>query len=298
MNSNRFNVTNRRPSKKEGFGGKIGDELRYLVDDAPATAAAFRRSLFDELGKHVAPVIVLMLHGFNVSWREALDTFALWGRGLTSGAEGGLVPVGFSWATKGSAARYLDDRGAARASAEPLARAILDAVRMLQAAGCLARLAVVAHSMGSYLLSRACAVAWEMSGKPTDLNVLAEVLMVAPDLDAEVFKPGGDSLPVAALARRVTVYHSRHDQALLASSAKRAGVTGARLGRQGSVGEHPANVVSVDATKLVTPDCEGGSHSGYFQNERVLLDMRRVLVGIDRAQLERTPQELPGFFSL
>lgn len=308
-----FAVTNRR-SRGATFLAEPAPVLTYLSGQGLAErgAPAFRRALLAELRARVAagaqPVIVMVLHGYNNGWDEARELFERIEVGLRPSdqpapdgwAEApGPVVVGFSWPSEGRLAGYLDDRGAARASAEPLARLLLDAMSFLDQERCPARLAILAHSMGSYLLSLACSLAWELKGRPSDFNVLAEAVMIAPDLDANVFEPGNTAGPIAALARRVTVYYSRHDEALLASSAKRAGVTGARLGRQGPDPlRMPNNVVAVDASAYVTPGAPGGSHSAYFYVPTVIKDLQAVFAGVDRDEVTTRTKRSPGSYAI
>lgn len=303
-------ITNRR-RKGGAYTGEVAGDMAYHLAwwHTPSEAWSwdpmgrrdFHREILthlrEEIAKGKTPLVVCVVHGFNVSWSAGLDLFASVHAALQPMIEErGLHPVvvGYGWPSDGKVGAYLDDRQAARLSAEALAGALYRTLALLEREQCAARLAVVAHSMGTYLLAQAAARVWEARGKPSDLRLLSEVLLLAADLDGEALEPGGEALPLAALARRITVYSSRRDGALLASTAKRGGVTGARLGRQGvdrrSV---PGCVCGVDCSAVAS------GHSSYFSEPAILADIRATLAGIDRRLVPgRRESEAAGVYTL
>lgn len=303
-----YAFTNRRRVR----GSYVGDVAQGMAYHAgsewrPVSQSIFHRELLGHLRAEIAkgrtPVIVCLVHGFNVSWPEALSAFSSFSEALAPmEAEHKLRPVvvGYSWPSDGCVTKYLDDRQAARLSAEALGGSLHRALDLLEKEKCCAKLCVVAHSMGNFVLSQAARLVWRVRGEPANLRLVSEVLMLAPDLDGEAFEPEGEARPLATLSRRITVYYSRHDGALLARAAKVAGLAGARLGRQGfNPALAPGNVCAVDCSPLVTPDCEGGSHSGYFHVPDVLRDIRATLAGVDRHVVAgRSEGETPGIFAL
>lgn len=294
-----YAVTNRRWSGGSFEGKAAADNGLVYVhiepDGTPSRLApiVFRRRVLEELrgfidraegsGGREHPILVLPIHGFNVDWKEALAFFSTIDGAITQKLDGALT-VGFSWPSSGRVTNYVGDRLAARATAIALTSGLMSALRLLQDAKCPAHIVAVCHSMGNYVLSKAASYAVEAAGL-NGYHVFSEVLMVAPDLDGGAFGPGGISLDLAALSRRVTVYRSVHDGALMTSRTKRANLTGRRLGRQGAdPGPLPDNVTIVDGSAWT--DIEPvAAHSEYFRSTPVLADMRAVAAGKDRSAI-------------
>lgn len=265
-----------RGKRGAGWGGIEGPR-RFIAGDLVVSAAKFRAGVIRDLrAAGPTPKLVAFVHGYNVTHQQAVAKLELVRTGIA--ALPGTVLVGFSWPSQGLTTHYLDDRGEARSAAEVLAGLVVDLRRMLEDERCDAQVCIVAHSMGAYLLGRAARHAAEAMGYPSSWHVFSEVVLIAPDLDAQALEPGGEAHELPVFCRRVTVYWSRHDGALLASSAKRAGITGARLGRHGpaDMARAPEHVVSIDCSAVVT------GHSEYFEVPSVHQDVRAVLGGLDR----------------
>jgi esterase/lipase superfamily enzyme len=152
---------------------------------------------------------------------------------------------------------------------------------------------MVAHSMGNYVLQKAAQVAWTRKNQPLLVSLLNQLLMVAADVDNDLFKSGetvdksdGDAL--ANLTYRITALYTGLDQVLgLSAGLKHFGKR--RLGRSGldlSVAE-PDNVWEVDCTPFFQADHVGGfdAHGAYFDEPQTLDLMRQVLRGVDRSIL-------------
>lgn len=275
-------------AKRGGEWGGAPGVRSYLVGDRQVTERRFQGDVLVNLRAQESPRLVAFLHGYNVRHGQAIAATERLEAAL-SPLVPGLVMVSFSWPSEGLLTHYLDDRGEARYAGEQLARLVLDVRRFLEREKCTAQLSLVMHSMGNYVGGRAARYAAEAMGYPATWNVFSEVALIAPDLDAEALEPGGEAHELPVFARRLTVYWSRHDRALLASSAKRAGITGARLGRHGPARRErlPSHVVDVDCSAL------GLDHSDYFDNPLVVRDLAAVLRGVDRETIaEREP--VPG----
>lgn len=279
-------ITNRSWSRSSFTGGEAPNQkLAYFDDPERITGKTFRRRLFERLSDLASaprPLIIVPIHGYNQDWPEALDFIKKIDSTITAKLDDAIT-VGFSWASCGHVVDYINDRMKARSAAITLASEISRALRLIQDANCPTEICVIAHSMGNFLLSKAAAYASEAHGDPA-FQVFSEVLMVAADMDGGAFEPGGDGHALARFSRRITVYRSSHDRALLASRAKRAGLTGRRLGRHGVDDRKsiPSNVVLVDASRRTNM---GGlaAHGHYFEDGRVISDMLAALEGKDRS---------------
>jgi len=254
--------------------------------------------------KHVA----LVVHGFNTKWTDEAKLYQKLSDALFTGPESMGLAVWFDWPSQGTALGYLPDRDDARECAPDLAD-VLGAfydwllVKEKSAAAapddptqaCQAKTSIIAHSMGNYLLQKAMYQLWVRKHQPLLVSLVNQLLMVAADVDNDLFKSGDavhntDGDGVSNLTYRVTALYSGLD-AVLGVSAGLKHFGKRRLGRSGldRTCPVPDNVWDVDCTPLLP----GGAafknvwdvHSIYFSNPDILALMRQVLVGVDRGVL-------------
>ncbi|MBX7118261.1 MAG: alpha/beta fold hydrolase [Gemmatimonadaceae bacterium] len=254
--------------------------------------------------------VTVFIHGYNVSWKDAAKRYAQIHRDLYEGPEGLGECVLFTWPSDGKVTNYLPDRRDARASAADLAE-LLDAfyawlVRKQaeaaadDAAACKAKVSVIAHSMGNYVLQKAAQQVWTRRNQPLLVSLINQLVMVAADVDNDLFSAGettdksdGDAL--ANLTYRISALYSGLDQVLgVSAGLKHFGKR--RLGRSGLDRMVPApdNVWDLDCTPFFedgTPT-KSGIHSAYFEHPEVRAAMRAILRGMDRKQVaRRVPKE-------
>ncbi len=135
---------------------------------------------------------------------------------------------------------------------------------------------------------------WTRKNRPQLASLLMEILMVAADVDNDLFRSGetvqhGDGEGLANLSYRITALYTGRDNVLGASAGlKHFGKR--RLGRAGLDRTFPVpdNVWDIDCTTLLNPAVDGISiHSEYFnpvENNCYNL-MRAILEGTDRSVL-------------
>jgi esterase/lipase superfamily enzyme len=220
--------------------------------------------------------------------------------------DGGLgICVLFTWPSKANPAGYLPDRREAEQSGDDLADVLdylydyLVAVEARTARSperaCRAKTSIIAHSMGNYRVQKAAQRVWTRKNQPLLVSLINQLLMVAADVDNDLFKSGeqidksdGDAL--ANLTYRITAFYTGLDQALgVSAGLKHFGKR--RLGRSGldRSAPLPDNVWDIDCT----PNFETAEigalniHSGYFIVPSILDLMRKVLRGVDRDILAR-----------
>jgi len=282
----------------------------------PVKAAEFRDHLLSEASnfppldalathedqKHVT----LFVHGYNNSWDGAAKAYrAITDRLFTGDASMGICVL-FTWPSKGSPAEYLADRSDAAASAPDLAAILAELYDWLldrQKLGarrpelaCRAKTSMIAHSMGNYVLQKAMQFVWTRKNQPLLVSLLNQLLMVAADVDNDIFKSGetvdkSDGDAIANLTYRVTVLYSGVDEVLgLSAGLKHFGKR--RLGRSGldDPAAVPDNVWAVDCTPFIRD--LPSHHSAYFDSPEVGNLMREVLRGIDRKILSQEFQLL------
>ncbi|HZZ44398.1 MAG TPA: alpha/beta hydrolase [Tepidisphaeraceae bacterium] len=249
--------------------------------------------------------VTLPVHGYNNTWEEEAQWYQTICANLFEGDDGMGMCIWFDWPSRGTALGYLPDRGLAEACAPDLADVLQVfynwLVGMQQSAAaspgdvasvCRAKTSIIAHSMGNYLLERVMFLLWRRLNQPLLVSLINQLLMVAADVDNDLFKSGEsvqntDGEGIANLTYRVTALYSGLD-AVLGASAGLKHFGKRRLGRSGldETCPLPDNVWEVDCTPLLP----GGAafsddwkvHSIYFEDEKIVELMREVLRGTDR----------------
>ena len=143
--------------------------------------------------------VTFFVHGYNVGWQDAARRYQKLCDGLFAGPESMGLCISFDWPSKGSVVDYLPDREHARECANDLAgvlSALFDWLVGKQALAvknpdlvCRAKVSVISHSMGNYLLQKAMAAAWTRSNQPLLVSLINQLVMVAADVDNDLFEP-------------------------------------------------------------------------------------------------------------
>lgn len=310
-----------RKAVNDDLGTELDSKMSYFIaPDMPASKllnlktwtnvpeSEFRKQLTDatqkfplvsddenEKQKHIS----LFVHGYNNSWQDAVTRYASLKKDLFKGANGLGELICYTWPSDGSAISYLPDREDARESAPLLADALIrlhDHVAILQKLAakdidkqCRAKVSIIAHSMGNFVIQKALAIAAKKLNSPQLITLIHQLVMVAADVDNDIFDrslpTGSDGSLMSNLCYRIGVLYTGLDQVLGASAGlKHFGTR--RLGRSG-LANHGAdvydNVFDFDVSDLII---KKNIHSAVFESPEALELLRKVLVGIDRAHLE------------
>ncbi len=314
-------ATNRRPNRKTnpddfgkdfsedglanlryGFAEVSGDELdqydikvapERLVRDNRVGAVDERRGVLGskrimmDIRKEMTEQkrdTVIFIHGYNVTFREALTATARLELNFRSHSGGnGINAVLFSWPSDGSMMPFLayaSDRQDAAASGPAFGRGILKLVNFLQGASpeeeCAQCIHLVAHSMGNYVLRHALqTIRGQFAGRLT--RVFDQIFMMAADEDDDTFEHAHKLQLLPQMAKRINVYFNAGDVALHVSdktkgNPDRLGTNGPRLPQQ-----VPAKVTQIDCTPVISGPIE---HSYYLDSARVIEDMLQVMAGV------------------
>ena len=262
--------------------------------------------------------VTLLIHGFNNSFKDATAFYQNLCNRLFAGPDSLGLCVLYDWPSLGNVAGYEPDRATARDCAGDLTDILSelydwliekqqDAITAAKAAAagrstsavpCKAKVSVIAHSMGNYVVQKAMAAAWTRKNQPLLLSLINQLLMVAADVDNDLFDTGApdndDGSAVVNLAYRITALYSGRDAVLGASAgAKHFGTR--RLGRSGLANRPPLvtappatdNVWDVDCSSFFPPAVNGlDIHGAYFVTDGTIALMRQILRGIDRGVLD------------
>lgn len=242
---------------------------------------------------------VLFIHGFDYTFHEALIDAARLKR-IYETDETPYTFFVFSWPSDGSLMPYIayaNDRADARTSGTALGRGLLTLGKFVQQVSaelgrrarsdlgrdaeaarlrkelCAGRLHLMAHSMGAYALRHAIQGMRQEIGDDLP-RLFDEILLFAPDEDADAFEHDHKLALLPKLARRVTVYHNREDIPLAISDMTKGNPD--RLGADGPAHPHllPAKVSIVDCTDVVS----GFQEHRYHKYEKTISeDIKAVL---------------------
>lgn len=279
------------------------EELKDLKAWTAVSAEKFKRELAavaarfpavsdekNEEQKHVA----LFIHGYNNDWADAAGMYGRIATTLFEQRKLGTCVL-FTWPSDGKKLGYIPDRVDARATAPDLS-AVFNGLydwaleRQTEAAAdprkaCRAKISVIAHSMGNYVMQKAMQYTWTRKNQPLLVSLINQLLMVAADVDNDLFRGGestdkSDGDAIANLCYRITALYSRADSVLgLSAGFKHFGKR--RLGRAGLDRSQPVpdNVCDIDCTSLIS---DRNVHSAYFWEPKTLQVMEEVLRGRDR----------------
>lgn len=203
---------------------------------------------------------LVFIHGFNVSFEDAALRTAQISYDL--GFKG--APVFFSWPSAGGLSAYTADEDSAAWSQLDLTAFLREFAAKSQAD----KIYLIGHSMGTRVLTRAYLAA--IAADPILKGRFKEVILAAPDIDADVFTR--ELAPALATSgASVTLYASSRDNALLASRAvhrnDRAGDTHPKILIQ-------PGVESIDASEV---DTSFVGHSYYGDERTIISDMFYML---------------------
>jgi len=223
---------------------EVEDQTRFFAGVAAQVKASASGSAF------------IFIHGYNVSFEDAARRTGQMAYDL--GFDG--APVFYSWPSQGDVARYTVDENNIEWSTPHLQAFLTDFLQKTDAA----KVYLIGHSMGNRGLARA--VAGLIETQPELARRIAEIILTAPDIDADVFRQ--EIAPrLTAAQHPVTLYASSEDLALAASRL----VHGHR--RAGDSGEGMlllAGVETIDATGVDTGFLK---HSYFAERRSALSDM-------------------------
>jgi esterase/lipase superfamily enzyme len=229
-----------------------------LAVQAVGAKGDYYRDLKASVSKSTDDSAFLFIHGYNVTFEDAARRTAQMAYDLGfSGA-----PIFFSWPAKGETSAYERDETNVEWATPHLAQFLQELLGQAR----IKNLYLIAHSMGN----RALASAFEtlVAAQPGQRSSIREVILAAPDIDADVFRNQVIPALVGTPSSKtyVTLYASSRDRALELSKNfhgyARAGDSANML--------LAAGLESIDASAV---DTSLVGHSYYADNRSVLSDI-------------------------
>ena len=229
---------------------------RVIPVDAEGFYADMRRCVAGSRGKEA----FVFIHGYRVGFGEAARRTAQIAYDLKFDG----APIFFSWPSQEALLQYTVDE-TNMTWAVPDLRAFLREVAEQSGAE---SVHLIAHSMGNRGLGEALR---ELAVEFRDREpMFHQVVLTAPDVDADVFKR--DIAPaIVKTARRVTLYASSNDEALALSKRLHG------YARAGDSGEGLIVVPGIDTIDVSEVDTSLIGHSYYGDNGTVLADLFDLL---------------------
>lgn len=258
----------------------VQDPEKHIVlkSTQPLDRGEFFSKLHETLDSKGKSLLVFV-HGYNVSFDDAARRTAQMAYDLKFPG----APVFYSWPSYNNWYRYPDDKENIERSVDQ----IKDFLQQLAIDSKAESINLIAHSMGNVGLTQAIA---KMG---VDRPIFNQVVLAAPDIDAQVFR--NEIAPrITNKARRVTLYTSKNDLALVASRFFNAS------GRLGDSRQGPIAVPGIDTIDATDVDTSLLGHSYYGSNASVLDDIASLLLGkplSERSYLKARSDATPPYWT-
>ncbi len=206
--------------------------------------------------------LFVFVHGYNVTFDIAARRTAQMTNDL--GFQG--APVFFSWPSQGEFSDYTVDEAAVSWAAPHLRQFLVELVEKSNAQ----RVHLIGHSMGNRALVDAIrSLRLEF---PDRQRLFNEIVLAAPDIDAEEFK--NEIAPaIVTAAERVTLYASSNDRALMASRLIHG------YSRAGESGDNLVVIPGIETVDVSQMDHSFLGHSYYGSSGPVLRDLQAIFRG-------------------
>lgn len=230
-----------------------------IVDLTPLPRDAFFGRLGAAVGKSEQREALVFVHGFNVSFAEAVLRTAQIAYDL--GFDG--APITYTWPSRSSLSKtgYHADETNAEWTAPHLERFLTEVAARSGAR----KIHLIAHSMGNRPLTaalRAMAAKMQPGARP----LFEHIVLTAPDIDTDTFAQL--ALQFSRPGRRTTLYASSNDKALQFSRDIHGGYP-----RAGDSGRDVVVLHGIDTVEVSTVDTSLIGHSYYGDNRSVLSDL-------------------------
>lgn len=227
----------------------------------------FFKKLANDIQSSKKKSTFLFVHGYNTSFSEAAKRTAQISYDLKFDGKA----VFYSWPSQASTFRYGKDEKNIEWSQSNIKRFLEDYLSKCGAE----EIYLVAHSMGNRGLTKA--IVNVMKDKPELRSKIKEIILAAPDIDADVFKNDIAPKMVSETKKPITLYVSSDDLALKASKLLHGN---ARAGDAGDKMVILNGIETIDATGI---DTSFLSHSYFADTNSIISDIFDIIQSGQRA---------------
>lgn len=232
-----------------------------------------KEKLISNLRRQEKSELLIFIHGFSTIFEDAARRTAQIAYDLNFKGQA----VMYSWPSKGDISGYVHDKDIINTSSGHL-REFLNIMASESGADAIH---IIAHSMGNMALIKALVDIARQSPKP----VFAEIMLVAPDVNVDEFK--GATREFRKIAKRVTLYASSKDKALMISKQISGG-----LHRAGEADDGIIVLPEMDTVDVSNIDTSLIGHSYFGDNNSVISDMVQLLKGLSPFNRSLVPRTL------
>lgn len=239
------------------------DPNRHFVlkSVSPLDTDAVQRELSDQLRGMSSKSMLVYVHGYNMGFQEA----ALRTAQLAYDLKFPGVAFFYSWPSANRIRGYLQDEETARLC-ESVFENVVDQLSKLP----VEEIYVVAHSMGNRIVGHGLQ-AYVEKGKST--KHIKELLLAAPDINADLFKATIAPRLAQMQGTRTTIYASSFDLALMASKV----VHGFRRVGESSGGVQVFNGMDTVDASSASPSTRNFGHSYLVDSTSVIKDLHAII---------------------
>ncbi|MGJ0508112.1 MAG: alpha/beta hydrolase [Methylocystis sp.] len=242
--------------------GETPDPMRdFTTVEATVLSKDAAIAAFDtRIAKTPRRQALVFIHGYNTRFAEAVYRFAQ----IIHDSDASVMPVLFTWPSRGRLLQYGYDRESANYSRDALEKLLQYLVNDRN----VGEISILAHSMGNWVTLEALRqMAIRDHGLP---KKIANVMLAAPDVDFDVFRR--QVLAMEVRPSLFTIFVSRDDEALAVSrrvwgDEPRVGAIDPEAEPYRSVLERN-NITAVDLTKISSPDSIG--HTKFAEAPQVV----------------------------
>ena len=253
--------------------GDIKKSVHLYEPPAILQEHEFLRQLREDLARQSGRKLLVFVHGYNVTFENAAKRTAQIKHDLPFDGEAAF----FSWPSRGNLLGYWADEKSVRETEPFLEEFLIKLARESNARS----IYIIAHSMGNRAFTKVYPrVRAALAGN----TPIKEIMLAAPDVDAEVFRR--DLAPqLMGAGCNTTLYCSSKDKALWGSFLVHG--FSKRAGQQviGLSGLENVDASTTDTSKL------GLGHSYYAEQFSLLADLRDLIRGHRPPERKSTLEE-------
>lgn len=232
-----------------------------LKSVSPLQTDAARQEMSERLRAVSHRSLLVFVHGYNVSFQDAAMRTAQLAHDLKFPG----VPFFYSWPSANRVRGYLQDEETARLC-ESVFETVLSELSKLP----VEEIYIVAHSMGNRIVGHGLQ-AYVDKGKNT--KVIKELLLAAPDINADLFKSTIAPRLAQMQGTRTTIYASSFDLALMASKVMHGF---RRVGESSGGVQVFSGMDTIDASN-VSQSVRNFGHSYIVDSASVISDLRAIV---------------------
>lgn len=219
--------------------------------------STFFKTLSTNIKKSTKKSSFLFVHGYNVSFGDAAKRTAQISYDLLFDGEA----VFYSWPSQANTAAYTRDEANMKWAETNIKNFLEDYITKSEAE----EIYLVAHSMGNRGLTRAIVSLFKE--RPELKEKIKEIILAAPDIDADVFKRDIAPQMVQLVQKPITLYVSADDVALKASKALHG------YPRAGDSGDGIVLIDGIETIDATGIDTSFLSHSYFADTTSIISDI-------------------------